>query len=205
MIITKVNKPFPYLLVDEFYDDSEVNLIWQELDFLAQPFKYQDGSFSNKEKDRDGVAVKQSKCIHLDNVYADRKISNILMVNRKLFSEQITMAFSDLSFGYDYFSKCNLDYTTLTLYDEDDYYLPHDDFSMYSAITWFYKEPKKFKNGDLVFSDYNHSVEVKNNRMIMFPSQIIHQVDKLVFDDTPRIFGDGRYAISQFVSRNLVR
>jgi len=205
MIITQVTKPFPYLIVDEFYDELHLNFIWQELDFLSYQHKFRDGSLSNTEKDRDGVSVKQTKCIYLDNVYADRNISNILHANRKLFSNEIKKAFSDLSFGYDYFRKCNLDYTTLTLYDEDDYYLPHDDFSIYTAITWFYREPKKFTNGDLIFSDYDHSVEVKNNRMVMFPSHILHQVDRLEFDNTPRTFGDGRYAISQFISRNLVR
>jgi len=204
MIITPVKEPFPYLLIDDYYDGMEIHLIWQEINFLSYPHKFCDGSVSNVEKDRDGVSVKQNKCIYLDNVYSDRNISNILVVNRKLFSDEVTNAFSELSFGYNYFSKCNLDYTTLSYYDETDYYLPHDDFSMYTAITWFYKEPKKFKNGNLIFSDYDHEVEVKNNRTVIFPSHVKHHVDKLVFH---REHGDndGRYAISQFISRNLVR
>jgi Rps23 Pro-64 3,4-dihydroxylase Tpa1-like proline 4-hydroxylase len=197
MIIKQMKSPFPYLIVDDYYDTAEVEAIWQEIYFLSYPHKFVDGSNSNKEKERDGVSVKHNKCIYLDNVYADRNISNILSINRKLFDKNITQSFSELCFGYDYFAKCNLDYTTLSYYDDGDYYLPHDDFSLYTSITWFYEEPKRFENGNLIFSDYSHDVEVKNNRMVMFPSHVRHHVDKLI--------GQGRFAISQFVSRNLVR
>ena len=197
MNITQKQTPFPYLIVNDYYDELELEEIWQEIYFLSYHRKFVDGSLSNKEKDRCGVAVKHNKCIYLDNVYADRNISNILSVNRKLFSPEIMESFSSLCFGYEYFKKCNLDYTTLSYYEDGDYYLPHDDFSLYTSITWFYEEPKTFENGNLVFTDYNLEVEVKNNRMVMFPSNVVHHVDKLI--------GHGRYAISQFVSRNLVR
>ena len=197
MIVKEIQTPFPYLLVDNFYTSDELPLIWQEIDFLSYPHKFVDGSVSNKEKQRDGVDVKHNKCIYLDNVYADRNISNILVLNRKLFDESIFNIFAKLSFGYDTIKKCNLDYTTLSYYADSDYYLPHDDFSLYTAITWLYKEPRTFEKGNLVFTDYDEEIEIQNNRMILFPSHVVHHVEE--------IKGDGRYAISQFISRNLVR
>ena len=48
-------------------------------------------------------------------------------------------------------------------------------------LVWFYKEPKKFEGGDLEFPDYETAdgipkVEVRNNRILIFPSIIRHAV-----------------------------
>ena len=31
------NEPFPYILIDDFYDQSELDRIWEELDYLCNP------------------------------------------------------------------------------------------------------------------------------------------------------------------------
>ena len=37
MKITCENKEFPYILIDDFYDQSELEEIWQELDYMCHP------------------------------------------------------------------------------------------------------------------------------------------------------------------------
>ena len=57
-------------------------------------------------------------------------------------------------------------------------------------LLWIFKEPKPFTGGDLIFTDYDYTVECKNNSGIIFPGPIKHEV--------PPIEGDGRYTITLF-------
>ena len=87
-------EPFPHLIYHNFYDDSELKLIWEELDFYTKPNKLFD------VEDYQGVVgYTKAKAIHLDSVYIgkNRKISNILDISRKVFDEQVIKPFSDLN------------------------------------------------------------------------------------------------------------
>ena len=56
--------PFPHLIFHNFYDDEELKLIWQELDFYTKPGKLFD------VKEYYGVeGYTEAKAIHLDMVY----------------------------------------------------------------------------------------------------------------------------------------
>ena len=69
-----------------------------------------------------------------------------------------------------------------------------------------YKEPKNFTGGD--FHIYHNSkqeepistVELKNNRMIIFPSFYTHGVDELKVIDKNRKDRWGRFAITHFLT-----
>ena len=74
--------PFPHAIFHNFYNDDELKLIWEELDFYTKPDKLLDA------KDYGGVVTHtNSKALWLDKVYQDeyRDISNILRVTRKIF------------------------------------------------------------------------------------------------------------------------
>ena len=76
-------EPFPHLILKDFYNQQELELIWQELDFYTQPEKlFEAKGFGGV------VDTSNSHAIALDELYYNdylRKISNILQVNRKLF------------------------------------------------------------------------------------------------------------------------
>ena len=56
--------PFPHLVLHNFYNDEELKLIWEELDFYTKPDKLLD------VKEYLGVADKtNAKAIYLDVVY----------------------------------------------------------------------------------------------------------------------------------------
>ena len=85
--------PFPHLILHNFYNDEELKLIWEELDFYTKPNKLLD------VKEYLGVVDKtNAKAIYLDIVYPKkyRKLSNILTVNRKIFEPQVLEPFSKL-------------------------------------------------------------------------------------------------------------
>jgi hypothetical protein len=85
-------------------------------------------------------------------------------------------------------------YATLaSLYDNGDYYLPHTDRCIVTAILYLWREPKTFCGGDLHFGEFK--VPIQNNSMVIFPSATEHSV-------TP-IEGHGRWAVSYFLHESI--
>lgn len=199
MEVDTSEKPFPYLLIRDFYDEKELALIWQELEFLTYKTKFDPPA---KTGQRDPGAKKNSG-VFLDEVYMERRFSNILKVNRKLFSAQIMKMYSELHFTYESIMHVNRDTTLISYYENAAYYKPHHDQAAITALTWFFKEPKQFSGGELVFTAYNEKIEVKNNCLLVFPSCVRHEVTPIKMEGSPTGFsGLGRYCMSQFMSYN---
>ena len=190
--------PFPHMIVKNFYNDSELKLIWEELDFYTKDGKLFEaaefGGIPNKTN---------SKAIWLDKVF-DRKyrnLSNILKVNRKLFDSAILEAFSS-THDCCYIAKfCNYDVTKVRYYHDGDYYEPHTDKTVqFLGFSYFYREPKKFKGGELIFPKYDYTFSCDNNSLIMMPGWVEHGVSKVSIKDSDYFDGYGRYAVTSFFS-----
>ena len=194
--IDTFNKPFPHLIIKNFYDNKELKLIWEELNFYTKDKKL----FEAKEFG--GVVDKtNSKAIWLDKVFSTkyRSLSNILTVNRKIFDSRILEIFSEIHDCCSIAKYSNSDHTKVRYYHNDEYYEPHTDtFIQFLAFTYFYKEPKKFKGGELFFPKYNYSFTCDNNSLIMFPGWVEHGVSKVVIENSDYFDGYGRYAITSF-------
>ena len=117
-------EPFPHLIFHNFYDDEELRLIWDELNFYTEPDKLFD------VEDYQGVVgYTKAKAIHLDSVYTgkNRKLSNILKVSRKVFDKQVLEPFADLHDSCTFAKLSNYDVTKVRYYHNGDYYKPHTD------------------------------------------------------------------------------
>jgi Rps23 Pro-64 3,4-dihydroxylase Tpa1-like proline 4-hydroxylase len=146
--------------------------------------------------------MSQSMVIHLDSVYTDRSTSNILTVNRKLFDSECLKKFSQTSPMSKSILYQTKDYTLLRYYENGDEYLPHHDDSSYTAITFFYREPKSFEGGELLFPDFDYTFKCNNNHVILFPGCISHSVTKVQMNDNIFCNGMGRYSMAQFLTLN---
>ena len=192
-------EPFPLMVVKNFYNQNELDLIWKELDFYTEP---------NKLLEAEGyggiVNRTNAKAICLDEFYKGkyRNISNILTVNRKLFKCGVLDKFSEIHGCCCIASKTNYDITKVRYYHNDEYYDPHTDSSVhFLAFSYFYKEPKKFIGGDLIFPKYDFKLPCENNSMVIFPGWVEHGVRKVTIKDSDYFDGWGRYCISSFFSR----
>ena len=214
--VINYNKNFPYIIVDNFYDKNELDLIWKELDFFLDfdGDKLEDPKDTGSARDNEGEVIKKNKGIFLDSFYGDRAyhVSNILRCSRKLYNnwEKIVgknpnWYFKMLNGSNDYL---NYDTTLLSYYEDSDYYESHTDTAILTIVTWFYKEPKGFVGGDFILNakkdkhplnEYEpQTIEVKNNRMVIFPSQIPHQVIPIQMKDKNKK-GMGRYCLTNFL------
>ena len=197
-------EPFPLMVVNNFYNQQELDLIWKELDFYTAPNK-----LVTAENYGGVVGYTNAKALVLDDLYRNyesnekgvdyRKISNILTVNRKLFECGVLDTFANIHGCVSIANKTNHDITKVRYYHNGEYYDPHTDKStMFLAFSYFYKEPKKFVGGDLEFPKYDFKLPCTNNSMVIFPGWVEHGVRKVKIKDSDYYDGWGRYAITSF-------
>ena len=196
-------KPFPHLIIDNFYNEKELELVWEELNFYTKPGKLLEA------KDYGGVVgYTNAKALMLDAVYKNysnnngnnyRNLSNILTVNRKLFTSGVLDAFANIHDCCCIANQSNSDTTKIRYYHNGEGYDPHTDKGFqFLAFSYFYKEPKKFTGGQLYFPKYDYEISCDNNSMIIFPGWVEHGVREVNIKDSDYFDGWGRYAITSF-------
>ena len=178
MQIRTNQEPFVHTIIDDYFEQAELPSVFSEIKYLNQ--------HASDTKDNGDPKSSNMNAVHLDKHYKDeRHVSSILRYNRKMFDLDL----SDNIFA-NYIKMCNFDVTQLNCYNGDGSYDLHPDLGVMSAVTLLYEEPKQFTGGELAFSDYNYTPELKNNSLILFPSFIQHEVK--------HIKGTGRYSINHF-------
>ena len=198
-------EPFPHLIVEDFYDEKELELIWEELKYYTKPGKLLEAKNYGGVEDRTNA-----KALNLDTIYLNhqvnggpnyRNLSNILNVNRKLFNSGVLDIYSQIHECCDLI--CLSDTTKIRYYHDGEYYEPHTDSSFQTlAFSYFYKEPKSFSRGELYFPKHAYEIPCNNNSMIIFPAWVQHGVNKVKIKESDYYAGLGRYAITNFLYTN---
>ena len=207
MKIVKLKDPFPHVIFEDYYTGDELFHIWKELDFLSYQTKMlppsETGTAFYEDTDK---PMKQNYGIHLDDLYKNREMSNIMTINRKLFEQQLAEDISAWDFSFNNWKTVNTDLSLVSYYENNGRYDSHRDCSCYTFLTWLYKKPKSFSGGDMYFQEYDYSVEIDNNKAILFHSSVLHKVTDITMkqnyevDDMNHFSCAGRYTISQFAS-----
>jgi hypothetical protein len=196
-------QPFPHLIIEDLYSAEELKLVWDELRFLTQPGKLMDAAFFDAawttDSNGERVYYTNSKALILDHIYSHRDMSNILMVNRKLFTNGYLKRFSELAPYLVSANKTNWDLTKVRYYGDGAKYDPHTDVRFVClAVSFFHKTPKKFDGGELYFPDHDYQYECPDNSMIVFPGFIKHGVNLVRCGEGP-FSGSSRYSMTQFL------
>ena len=172
--------------------------IFNELKFLSSIDRFKDPTDPDGPGTAmsNGVVLKSGKGMHLDVVYKDRSESDILKVNRKLFSKETTTLLESYHSFFRYVRRSNADNTKLHYYTNGDYYKSHVDDCVVTAISFFNIEPKGYRGGDLVL-EHRLKIPCLNNSLVVFPSIMWHEVTPIVmYDFSPNM---GRYSMTQFL------
>lgn len=191
----------PIVVIDDFYDEKELSLIWLELNFLTNATKLQSPEETCGAIDEKNNQLKSNHGVFLEDIYRDRKYSDILTLNRKMFLPDINKSLMSVSPEFKYVQSVNYDITLLSYYENNDFYKGHRDKAVLSYIYWCNKEPKQFTGGDLHFEELNQTIGYKNNRLIIFPSHYMHVVSNVEMnkEHTNNKFSTlGRYSLSTF-------
>lgn len=204
MLIKQIkNEVFPYITVDDFYSKDEEKLIWKDIDTVKDYLNEESEKSGSRgvAKDENGQLADLHR-IYLDSFYNQRRThSEILkLYSKKLFSDEILESYKIVPSHLTY-QTCNSDYSQISYYENKNYYKKHYDVYQHTALIWFYKEPKKFSGGDLKMHDSGDIVECKHNRMILFPSYYLHEVESITMQDEDLNQGLGRYCLTHFFTR----
>ena len=191
--------PFPHLIIKNYYNKKELELVWEELNFYTKP-----GKLLSAEDFGGVVDATNSNAIALDELYSAkdgkfRNISNILTLNRKLFTPEILNTFAEVHDCCSIATRCNWDYTKVRYYHNGESYEPHIDSAMpFLAFSYFYREPKKFEGGEIYFPKYDYELTCENNSIIILPGWVEHGVREVKIQNSDYYDGYGRYCISSF-------
>jgi len=78
----------------------------------------------------------------------------------------------------------------LVEYKNGSSYFKHNDLGILTFLYTIWDEPKTWKGGDLVFTDYDYRPYLRSNCCLIFPSFEFHEVETLRGEGT-------RYTINQ--------
>lgn len=196
------SKDLPIVVIDNFFNDVGCNLIWNELLYLndgtnkMRTAEYTGGGY--KIIDNKKIFSKNNIGTVLDKVYLDKSMSNILTETRKIYDPNLVDGLVQAHKFFKFITNVNNDSTKVHYFEDGSYYKPHHDASLITVIYYFFKEPKTFSGGDLIFEN-ELTIESKNNRCLIFPSILTHEVTEVSIPAESKGLGLGRYAISQFM------
>jgi Rps23 Pro-64 3,4-dihydroxylase Tpa1-like proline 4-hydroxylase len=186
-----------YLYKENYFNETELNFIFDELNFLNNPYIFETPEQTGSSQS-DNVLKKRNKGIWISDFYKNVSKSSLWRLSRKVLENNV-LEYSELHFSNRAVLNTNYSDILLSYYENQDYYEPHTDASTVTVLFWFFKEPKSFEGGNLLFGDTDELIEVKNNSMIMFPSWATHSVTKIEMDEKFMNKKLGRYCLTMFL------
>jgi len=194
-VVPNRNKDFGYLKILDLYSSEELEDIWREVSYLDYIMDTSDVE-THRGVFKDGTSKMNGHGVFIDNVYTSRDFSSILKYNRKLFIDEDVLRGIDETNPANKASypQINRDTTLLNRYRNSHKYSPHNDLSLFTAITVLLNDEENISGGEFIFSDYDISFECVNNSCVIFPSWVNHGVNELECAEN-----SCRYSIAQLM------
>lgn len=192
------------VVIDNFYTEEQLSKIMDELKFLTRKEIFvQPEDLASAENDHGALASKTG--VFLETVFLNWKHSGLIAYPIENFSKKEV---KDKLLGYNslfrimYHSDCRSH--LLSYYQNSDFYKPHVDITAFTILNYFYTEPKKFKGGSIKLYSSNSNkeavIEIKQNRVVLFPGCTFHEVLPIESNETDSYTGNGRYCNSIFLN-----
>ena len=188
-------------VIDDWYSAEEYQSVVEECKFLIQygePPEVSGSAFDTQTK----RPLKRNSAVWIENVFRNFYLSQVGKLSHKVFDK--TKDLIGIDPLYHYLNESKKHDCLISYYEDSDYYKAHRDGAVITLITWIYDEPKAFVGGDLILLDNNNNptveIECKNNRTVIFPSFIQHEVTNISMDKEDLNKKLGRFTISQFMA-----
>lgn len=199
----------PHCIIDDWYTEEELKMVKAELNYY---YSVRDVIMKTEEEDKSMARDEDGKA--KGKFYRIFTYTNPHSITDKLFTKVKnddvrnaikTSLMKDENYGlYELLMTTNIHSTAVTYYGrENDEYKEHIDSCTFTVLIWLFNEPKKFEGGNLVFIRTGETIEIKNNRMLLFPGFYKHRVEPIRPLDGFQE-DDGRWTISHFFLRNEV-
>ena len=193
------------VVIDNFYSENQLKDIFNQLETLTT----EEYMTADKDKLEAAVDLQGNFITTKFGVWLDD--GNCPLLNHcytNFSSNQLQEKFISYNPLYRILFHLNRRFNLLSYYENSGYYSKHTDVAVFTVLNYFHKEPKQFSGGEIVLHSPDFSkkitVEPRNNRVIVIPSHIVHEV--LPVTMTSKILsGNGRYCMSIFMTAEDVK
>ncbi len=196
IVVSQTLNKIPFVYIDNFFSELETERMLKELDTMR-------GNFLGPEQTgaafKNGVSLKNTMGIFLRDYFNDVEAeSNIYKTTRAYFDDEFLKTVVGKAWFLRYISpEYNFyDNTQVLYYENKDTYGNHTDTAAVTILCWLHRQPKAFVGGDIVLEE-TVKVEMKHNRVLIFPSITRHEVTPV--EMLEKKDGYGRYCVSNFV------
>lgn len=168
--------PCEYLLFDNVCTLENLNKCFNEAKLVESAFE--EPSKTGSAKTDCGKLKKQNNGVFLNKIYTPDFASHspISISLGNIFEMAKGRQYTALS-QMNHFKHIAGYNILLSAYKNNDYYESHQDNSVLTILFWFGDSDNK--GGDLVFTDFNHTISFASNRALVFPSYYQHEVTKV--------------------------
>lgn len=182
---------YPFVVFDNVVPDDQMQLVKEEISYVEKFAGIETGAtYSN------GISKKKNNCVWLTDFYGHPQWSPLITNLQSLYSDKMVEALSNYSDAFIFYKTVveeNKGGILLSKYSEGDYYESHQDDTYYTAVLWLLFEEVEGGGFSFQFDGEDLEVEVKHNRMVLFPSVYNHKVHE--------VLSGTRYAVSAFFLR----
>lgn len=196
--------PETIVIIRNWFNEDELQKVWQELDVVCSPFIMKDEKESKSARNENGMYLKKGHGLFLDTFYMEkRNSSHILQLNRKIFDRDLLSELVNADPFYNHYINCNYDCTLVNYYENNSEYNTHKDNDIFTANIVLWREPKKFDGGKFLITDDQLDFDLKSNDIIFFPGFSKHSVTKITMHDDATPWRSGRYSIVNFINYRI--
>ena len=190
--------PLGYVTIDDTFAPRELEFIWSAIDHIQAQGLFQSPEHTGSAIDpRTGQLVKKNRSIFLADLDTEHQQPDIRSLTATLWTNrEITQALTAINPTLSIWRNLNYSTHLLSYYESGESYPAHRDRSVFTILTWLYKEPKQWQGGEFELTGYQRRFTVQNNQSIIIPGSFLHQADPVsMMTSEP---GQGRYCLAQF-------
>lgn len=183
MNVTVYKDPFTFLVIDDWLDQNLNKEFQDEISRLI-PFM-KDSKVGSDSGSHIAEYYKKSKNLWLYLHYKlnPNKTNLAELFEKNLWSSNMKDIFKSTNDNI-FLSSLYTNHSEILLskYEQGDHYDWHRDYCPLLTMNYMIaKEPLKFKGGSFLFGSWEdqqitHSIEFRNNRLVVFPSRVFHKV-----------------------------
>jgi hypothetical protein len=190
--------PLGYVIIEDTFEPRELDAIWSAIDHIQSQGLFQSPDQTGSAIDpRTGQLVKRNRSIFLEDLEAADRQPDIRSLTAGLWTNaKITRALTQINPTLSIWRNLNYSTHLVSYYETGESYPPHRDRSVFTILTWLYREPQQWQGGEFELLGYDRKFQVKNNQSIIMPGSFLHQaypVEMMTAEP-----GQGRYCLAQF-------
>lgn len=190
--------PRGWATINDTFSPRELETIWSTIDHIQSQGLFQNPNQTGSAIDpRTGQVIKQNRSVFLDDLDKTAMPLDIRPLIASIwFKPQLAQALTQIHPCFNLVNTINYSTSLLSYYETGESYPTHRDRSVFTILTWLYKEPKGWTGGELRLNQFGLTHQVQNNQSVIFPGSYLHEA--LATQMTTDQQGQGRYCLAQF-------